>query len=346
MESHLFKNSLLLILLAAIVYYSMYSLQTIPFLVYPQNPILIRIIYFIPVIILLFLTIRPLSRLKTNLSASPNDITKANVEYFVQFSFLALGFTTLLIYGVSFFPLFTTWQESRTDQLQYLLGDFLTSLLFLLVVVGILAPLAEEIIFRYLVVNLLEKYSDWSIGLKAGLATWCFWIVHFLWNPNLFGMDPNTNTLMLEVMCGGIFYFVLYYKLRSLIFPIVFHMFWNSLQSFYIILDQFFIGREAVMALELLVALVVFMLGFFLTYQKRIGMFFKNGHEVWYLTLQFTLSFSFVILISLGHQLFYLTLLGGNPFSGSFLSTLTFAFLIFIILTFLEKKNKNQQVNE
>jgi membrane protease YdiL (CAAX protease family) len=315
---------------------------------YQPNWIVIRVIYFIPLIILLFLTIRPISRLKTDLKSSPNEMTKDNFEFFIIFLLIALGFSTLLIYGLSFFPPFANWQESRTYQLQGFLSDFFNTFLLLGVVVGILAPLAEEIIFRYLFVYILDKYSCWSIGIKAGLATWCFWIAHFL-GTNLFSTDPYTNTLMLEVMCGGIIFFTLYYKSRSLIFPILLHMFWNSLQSLYIILDQFFIGQEATMVVELLVAIVALLIGLLLVYRNQMRVPSESRHDILHITITFVLAFSIAILINIVNLIFlpaFITLVGANPntITGSFITTLAFILFIIVIIPLLEKKKKANRV--
>lgn len=154
---------------------------------------------------------------------------------------------------------------------------------------------------------------------------------------------------MLEVMCGGIIFFTLYYKSRSLIFPILLHMFWNSLQSLYIILDQFFIGHEATMALELLVAIVTLLIGLLLVYRNRMRVPSESRHDILYITITFVLAFSIAILINIVNLIFlpaFITFIGVNPatIGGPFISTLPFALIIFVIITFLEKKKRAHRV--
>ncbi|MGN1205589.1 MAG: lysostaphin resistance A-like protein [Eubacterium sp.] len=143
----------------------------------------------------------------------------------------------------------------------------------MIAIVGIIGPIAEELIFRGMVFRTLRK--GFSFGIAALLSGVCFGIYHMNWVQGVYAS------------CLGLVLAFVYERTQSILGAILFHIFFNCVNYFLEILGKML--PDGIMGLIYLLAMAVSVVIFF-PLLKRVARLFparkKRPRTIETLTIQ------------------------------------------------------------
>jgi uncharacterized protein len=119
------------------------------------------------------------------------------------------GLNSIILYNLSF--AFPSYVESFLNERTF---TNIPEIIYTSISVIFLAPVLEELIFRGVI---LQKWATkWSVTKGALVSSMLFALVHFRFD-------------ILQLFLIGIIFSILYFKSRSLISPILCHLFYNAM---------------------------------------------------------------------------------------------------------------------
>ena len=165
-------------------------------------------------VFLFILVIYSISFLKKKSLLEKIDIKKINIkDIFVAFHiFLALNFIMNVFLSLNIFSNLREAHESTVVVNSLLNGE---SFWLILLSVGILGPIAEEILFRGLILNKLLT----SMNIKKAI----------LIQAILFGIAHEDSFQMIYAFIFALFYGIVSYSFKSIVPAIIMHMYSNSI---------------------------------------------------------------------------------------------------------------------